>query len=276
MIFLSHPDKDHINYVDAILQGRSPYPVIYHSCPWNANTYGKYIKTTGLNPIKIGSPDCCGKTGINKCPQYTICQGNVKINVLAAGLGGCTGNKNKDSLVLQLEYGGKTVYLPGDFEGKPDSIQNFINCAGSLQSDIYRLAHHGAFNGQANTFAVLSRIQPILAFSSSGLKNNYVHPRCEVYGYLRGSDPHLARNVVPHYYTCNYNRRWQNLPIPEGVYVTTAIDPSKPTVYNYILIFSFNTTVSIQAPRFHLFNSFPVPGLFEPQEFSFLNTSSIF
>ena len=119
MIFLSHPDKDHINYIDAILQGRNLYETqIYHSCPWNANTYGKYIKTTGLNPIKIGSPDCCGKTGINKCPQYTICQRNVKIKVLASGLGGCRGNKNGDSLVLQLKYSGKTVYLPGDFKGE--------------------------------------------------------------------------------------------------------------------------------------------------------------
>ena len=64
-IFLSHADKDHINYVDAILQGRSPYPVIYHSCPWNANTYEMYIKTRGLTHTQINN--CCGKTGINAC-----------------------------------------------------------------------------------------------------------------------------------------------------------------------------------------------------------------
>ena len=264
-IFLSHADKDHINYVDAILQGRNPYPPIYYSCPWNANTYGKYIKTTGLTRYQIGGPSCCGKTGIHACPQYTICQGNVNINVLASGLGGCTGNKNGDSLVLQVEYSGKTVYLPGDFEGNQGFIQNFINCAGSLQSDIYRLAHHGAYNGQANTYDILSRIQPVYAFSSSGLKNNYVHPRCEVYDYLKHNDPRLIRNTVPHYYTCNYNRQWQNLTISEGVYVTTVIDPSNPTAYNYFLLFSFNN-VNILAPRFSLFNSFPVPGLFESKD----------
>ena len=62
-IFFSHPDKDHVNYVDTILQGRNPYPPIYYSCPWNLNTYGKFIKTTGLTHIQINN--CCGKTGTN-------------------------------------------------------------------------------------------------------------------------------------------------------------------------------------------------------------------
>ena len=69
--------------------------------------------------------------------QYKICQGNVNVNVLASQLGGCSGNKNGDSLVLQLEYSGKTVYLPGDFEGDHHFIQYFINCVGSFKSDIY-------------------------------------------------------------------------------------------------------------------------------------------
>ena len=37
-IFLSHHDKDHINYVDAIVQGRNPYPKIYYSCKWKMTT----------------------------------------------------------------------------------------------------------------------------------------------------------------------------------------------------------------------------------------------
>ena len=37
-IFLGHPDKDHINYVDEIVQGRNPYPKIYYSCKWKMTT----------------------------------------------------------------------------------------------------------------------------------------------------------------------------------------------------------------------------------------------
>ena len=254
MIFLSHPDKDHINYVDAILQGRSHYPVIYHSCPWNTNTYGKFIKTTGLTHRQINN--CCGKTGKNACHQYTICQGNVKVNVLASGLGGCSGNKNGDSLVLQVEYSGKTVYLPGDFEGEQNFIQGFINCAGSLQSDIYRLAHHGAYNGEANTNTILDRIQPLYAFSSGGLKSNYKHPRCEVLFYLRKHDNRLV-NTDPHLYTCNYNKQWRNGVETKGVYVTTVISPYTPTVYNFIIRFSINTN-HIRSPRWVKFNHFPL------------------
>ena len=256
-IFLSDPDKDRINYIDAIMQGRNPYPTkIYHSCQWNANTYGKYIKTTGLTHNQIGGPSCCGKTGTRACPQYTICQGNVKVNVLASGLGGCIGNNNGDSLVLQVEYSGRTLYLPGDFEGNHSFIQSFINCADSLQSDIYQLAHQGAYNGQANTDTILDRIQPLYAFSSSGLKKNYKHPRCEIFFYLRNHDNRLM-NTDPHLYTCHYHNQWLNGEKRKGVYMTTVIDICSPTVINYIIIFTINTS-DIQKPRLVKFNHFPL------------------
>ena len=222
-----------------------------------SNTYGKYFEMQNLNLNQIGSPRCCGKNGINACPQYTICQGNVNVNVLASGLGGCSGNKNGDSLVLQVEYSGKTVYLPGDFEGGYNFIQAFINCAGAnnLKSDIYRLAHHGAYNGKANTDTILNGIQPLYAFSSSGLKNNYKHPRCEVFFYLRKNDNRLM-NTNHHLYTCSYHNQWLNGEI-KGVYVTTVIYPfSSPIVFNYIIIFSLNANY-IQNPWLVKFNHFP-------------------
>ena len=255
MIFLSHPDKDHINYVDAILEGRSPYPVIYHSCTWNSNTYGKFIKTEDLHPIQINN--CWCKTGIHACPQYTICEGNVKVNVLASGYFGCG---NGGSLVLQVEYSGKTVYLPGDFEADKRSMVRFKKCAGNIQSDIYKLAHHGAYNGEANTDEILHMISPRYAFSSSGLKNNYKHPRCEVFDYLRNYDKRLINTADPHLYTCNCHNKWLKEKITEGVYVTTVIDTCSSKVINYIVIFSINTS-DIQKPRLVKFN-----------EFSFLTT----
>lgn len=214
MIFLSHPDKDHINYIDPIVIAQNQYPTVYHSCPWTSSTYGRYV----TKPPHQQITNCCG----NQCPQYQICNNAARITVLASGQANCASNVNGDSLVLKVEYSGKTVYLPGDFEGDSTFINNFLKCAGTLmKSDVYRLSHHGAYNGFANTHNVLDKIKPLYAFSSSGLKNNYVHPKCDVYDYLKTQSQFVKGTVAKHTYTCRGNKIWENRTITDGAFVTT-------------------------------------------------------
>ena len=256
-VFLSHPDKDHNNLLDAALDNLHPqnYPIIYHSCDWTE--YRKYVKTTDITTKRIQF--CCGES----CPSFRICNGKARVAVLASEQNNCPkGESNGDSLVLQIQFADGKVLLPGDFEGSKQLINNFLQCAGQqVQSHIFRLAHHGAFNGKANAKQFLEAVRPYYAFSSSGLHEVYHHPRCEVHHHLETSDvTRLHKNVAPHMYTCSTStNEWDNRMITAGIYVTTVIDPDSNInkVYNYIIHFAINVNGVSQA-RLIQFNSIPV------------------
>ena len=238
-VFLSHPDKDHNNFLDAALGNRHPqdYPIVYHSCEWTK--YRKFIKTTGITTERI--PFCCGRN----CTSFKICDGNVTIAVLASEHNKCpNGGTNGDSLVLQVQFADVKILLPGDFEGKTTLVNNFLQCAGQrVQSHIFRLAHHGAFNGHANTYKFLKAVRPYYAFSSAGLHGVYHHPRCEIYEELE--DYLSTVSTTGHYYTC-YARcpskaQWiYHTGITKAIFATTVVDPSTNTVINYIIKFSID------------------------------------
>ena len=259
-VFLSHPDKDHNNFLDAALRNLHPqyYPIVYHSCDWTE--YRKYVEITGITTKRV--PFCCG----GNCPTFEICNGKARVAVLASEHNKCSrGGTNGDSLVLQVQFADVKVLLPGDFEGSKQLINNFLHCAGQrVQSHIFRLAHHGAFNGKANAKQFLEAVRPYYAFSSSGLHEVYHHPRCEVHHHLKTSDAtHLDKNVAPHMYTCSTSsNEWDNRMITDGIYVTTVIDPD-PTidkVHNYVIHFAINVN-GVSPARLIKFNSIPVSNI---------------
>ena len=244
-VFLSHPDKGHNNFLDAALDNLHPqdYPIIYHSCDWTK--YRKYIKTTGITTERI--PFCCGRN----CPFFKICEGNVTIAVLASEQNNCPkGGSNGDSLVLQVQFADVKVLLPGDFEGSKKLINNFLHCAGQqVQSHIFRLALHGAFNGRANTYKFLKAVRPYYAFSSAGLHKRYYHPRCEIFEEL---DNYLSTvSTSGHYYTCyaKYLSKPQwiyHTGITKAIFTTSVVEPSTNTVINYIIKFSIDIDGEIE------------------------------
>lgn len=237
-LFLSHPDKDHINLVDAIHREGVQQLVkekIYHACKaamyqgagglrgetrtWfkeheNAGKMQEVGKCIGIHSCKLSVPVCVGysrkRTGSDsqKLSYYNM-------NVLASAHGGCPGTKgsNLDSLVLQLVTpGGFKVLLPGDFEdkrGKTEATDQLIKKNGeALKSDIYRLAHHGAY-GNANKFELLNAIQPRFAFSSSRAPpGTYGHPRCQLFHMLK--DIMLERGchkAKQHTFSCAWDKK---------------------------------------------------------------------
>ena len=236
-VFLSHPDKGHNNFLGTILGNlhHQDYPVVYHSCGWKK--YQTYVKTIEITTERI--PFCCG----GDCPSFRICDGNVTIAVLASEHNKCSrGGTNGDSLVLQVQFADVKVLLPGDFEGSKTLINNFLQCAGQrVQSHIFRLALHGAFNGRANTYEFLKAVRPNYAFSSAGLHKRYYHPRCEIYEELEN----YLSTVSDHYYTCYVKYlskpQWMyHTGITKAIFATTVVDPSTNIVINYIIKFSID------------------------------------
>ena len=245
-IFLTHPDEDHINYIDAILNAYGSPVDVYHSCGWE-----HYNDLAHAHPIQV--PSCCGR---NCIPPITLCeggdQGNVILRVIGSEYTGnnCTNNKNGDSIVSTIEYRGVKTLITGDFEGNGEFVQNFIRDAGNLlRASIYRLSNHGAYNGNANRIEFLEAINAKYVFSSSGFL--YGHPRCELYDYyvtqrVEAPEEQKLAAAERHIYTCQnvippnerlVNEMHQRVPQhPErAIYVTTVGEERNEL--NYVIQF---------------------------------------
>ena len=117
----------------------------------------------------------------------------------------------------------------------------FLQTAGTdLRSHIYRLSHHGAFNGLANQVQFLDAVGAIAVFSSSGYRYN--HPRCEVYNYynakLRVNDA-----IYKHPYTCFSKKgKAKNVNTKKAIFVTSLYrrdNNNNWVMSHYLLKFSF-------------------------------------
>jgi competence protein ComEC len=84
---------------------------------------------------------------------------------------------NERSLVLLAEVHGRRVLLTGDIESWAEHHLAEC-CAGSLRTDILKVAHHGSRTSSTATF--LEAAAPRLALISAGVNNLYHHPAPDV------------------------------------------------------------------------------------------------
>jgi competence protein ComEC len=86
--------------------------------------------------------------------------------------------KNNDSLVLRLQYGKRTMLLPGDAERETERAVLAHEEASALRADVLKIGHHGSKNSTTQPF--LDAIEPKIAIISSGEDNPYGHPSPEL------------------------------------------------------------------------------------------------
>ena len=86
-------------------------------------------------------------------------------------------NDNDHSCVLQLNYYGRRVLIPGDITAQAEAA--LVDLYGDdLQSDVLVAAHHGSRTSSAEVW--LDTVAPAEVWISSGYKNRYGHPHTEV------------------------------------------------------------------------------------------------
>ena len=215
-LVLTHSDRDHLAYIDYILEGYGKHVNVFHSCCWKSYK----VKSKFARPVQIGK---CGS--IKECGvTLSLCRNAVvTLSVVASAFGDCKDKraKNEDSIISKITYAGVSTLISGDFEGDEKFMAAFLAKGGAdIKSDIYRLCHHGAYNKKANTEAFLNAVGAKYVFSSSGY--GYKHPRCEVYNYY---NDRLVDGVVPvHPYTCfRKNGQDFNINTSKAIYVTSLI-----------------------------------------------------
>jgi competence protein ComEC len=99
--------------------------------------------------------------------------------------------KNNDSLVLRLQYGTRSLLLPGDAEKQVEKEMLGENSAESLRVDVLKVGHHGSKNSTTPEF--LAATQPRVGIISAGEGNPYGHPSPELLERLENAGVRILR-----------------------------------------------------------------------------------
>lgn len=166
-VILSHPDKDHIAGLPAVL-GRYQVDFLVESGVKSADSeYAEIEKIADEKNIRkldsaglvLSSPD--GAVLRTLFPQSD-----------ASGM-----ETNTASIVAKLFYGKNSFLFTGD---SPKQVEEYLAgfYGGFLKSDVLKVAHHGSRNSLSENF--FSDVSPQFSVISAGLDNKYGHPHQEI------------------------------------------------------------------------------------------------
>ena len=163
-LILSHPDADHAEGADEILQMFDVEEL--HMSPGSQKTELAIGLGKDLADVKIRLPGR-GSVWSNE---------NAKFTYLSPSDTEYSGNN--DSLVLLMEYEEFKVLFTGDLE--VDGENEIIEMYGEMLEDttILKVGHHGSKTSSGENF--LARLNPELSIFSTGEDNRYGHPAAEV------------------------------------------------------------------------------------------------
>ena len=224
VIVITHPDRDHFNYIPSITRPNNVEYIIggnlkdYRRTSNNQfkDIYEQLDKSDKQNPKRLflvnGGQACIGNCNFDQhwCGTNQIGTNQIKFEFLAANVGRTS---NQKSIVMKIVHGQWSMLLSGDMEGAAATkIANNLaydqgNYQGNyLRSTVYKISHHGA-SSQANKKTWLNAIQPKYAFASSAYNHgNNRHPRCDAIMRLENLGSITAAQS-PHPLYCGNNGR---------------------------------------------------------------------
>ena len=190
-IFVSHPDRDHVNGVIEVLEYAKEKEIqvaqIVISATGIENTAEQYVE---LLEAAVGAYDGAGvevrllaagdKWSGRKGAAEFLC-----LHPGAAGEGELDANEASLCLYARLfsKKGELSVLLTGDVEGPGEELlTESLERYGIEKTDVWKVAHHGSRNATGEAF--LKQIKgewqtPLIAVMSCGRKNRYGHPHEE-------------------------------------------------------------------------------------------------
>lgn len=175
----THPDADHIGGMDVILYKFDCEKVFMPVCEHDTETYADVIRTIGQREQKVTVP----KRG------ETYALGEAQFQILTDTDKNYGDNNNDYSIAIRLTFGATSFLFTGDAEKEAE--QDMMNSGLTLESDVYKVAHHGA--NWSNTEVFLAAVNPTYAVISCGEGNSYGHPRAEVLNNLRNMGVNVFR-----------------------------------------------------------------------------------
>lgn len=167
----THPDADHIGGMDVVLYKIDCDTVMLPACASDTKTYEELIQTIGQREQTVITP--------KQWQIYTL--GKASFQILTDTDKDYGDNTNDYSLAFRLTFGDTSFLFTGDAEKAAE--QDMIASGLTIQSDVFKAAHHGA--DTANTEDFLTAVHPTYCVISCGEGNSYGHPRAGVLNQLR-------------------------------------------------------------------------------------------
>jgi len=168
MVIASHPDKDHIGGLPAVLDKFSVDTVMEPGV-WHSTAVYKEFENVieEKNITKI-----LARRGMNIWLDE-----DVYLEILFPDRDTTSWDTNDASIVARLVYGNTSFMLTGD---SPKKMEEYIVSLGGedLKSSVLKLGHHGSKTSTSEIF--LGFVSPEYAIISAGEDNRYGHPHKEV------------------------------------------------------------------------------------------------
>ena len=199
LLFLSHPDADHVSGLVPVLKSYDVKNIVYEPFPKESKIYKEFLSAVEEEKrggAKVTDPNTGDVISIGDLKLKVVWSKDAQEEVLGASTGvskedfldskkSSSGslNSNDVSLVLKVTYQDLDVLLTGDESNR--EADAMMSQSADLESiEVYKAAHHGSKNGFSE--ALLGMIKPSLTVISVGRNNSYGHPYAGLLDYLYG------------------------------------------------------------------------------------------
>jgi len=174
----THPDADHIGGLDVVITKFAVDNLFMPKISKDTRTYDDVVQAAKYKSLKIQQP--------TSGAWYTL--GKAKFQVVSVDKD-YGDEANNWSICIRLVYGNSSFLLVGDAEEEAEN--DMINSGYELESDVYKVAHHGSRTGSIQAF--MDKVKPSCAVISCGEGNSYGHPHAAVLNTLRSTDVQTYR-----------------------------------------------------------------------------------
>lgn len=164
-LLVSHPQADHIGAAPAVLDAFDVRHVLESGRGHDSRLYRHFRQlATQEGSVMLETQ---GGQRITGFP-------GISATLLSPMGPSKASNLNNDSLVLKITHGTKTFLFTGDIE-EPAMRALLLNNREALDSDVLKVAHHGAGAGVTGR-EFIQAASPEVSLISAGRKNHYGHP----------------------------------------------------------------------------------------------------
>ncbi len=198
-VFVSHPDADHTNGIEELLQlaaknririGQLILPAI---APEARKEQFSGLLSAVEDYGRISAETAVLRVGWLGAGESWSCR-RARFLCLHPEEGYPADNKNAYSLCLYVELEAFSLLLTGDVEGQGESaLAEALRRYGIREVTVLKTAHHGSASSTGEE--LLNRISPRLAVISCGKNNRYGHPHREVLDRLEAAECAVVRTA---------------------------------------------------------------------------------